>query len=230
MIKRLCREIFASKYFEKCSIAIIFLSILVFAISTEIKDPKLHDVFYNIYLVFGVLFCFEYLIRIFSAKKPAKKLFNPIMIIDFVVIVSIFYPVEYNFIILRAISLLKLVRILNFERYQNAIHTIRKVFVLEKEPLIITSLFFFTVIFISSGLIYVVEKNHGEFYSWPRCIYWAIITGAGVGYGDIVPTTAIGRVVASLTALFGLLSYSMITVIFASGFTEIIKENEKKQD
>jgi voltage-gated potassium channel len=228
-IKNLCKKIACSKYFDKYSALVILLSIVAFAISTEIRNPKWHDIFYNISLCFGVLFLLEYLIRIFAVQTISKAVFKPLMIIDFIVIVSIFYPVDYNFIILRAISLLKFVRILHMGKYQIALQAIKKAFILEKEPLIITMIFFITIIIISSGLIYVIEKNYGEFYSWPRCIYWAIITGSGVGYGDMVPITAIGRTIASLTALFGLLSYSMITVIFASGFIEIIRQEKKKK-
>lgn len=227
-IKKFCKKIASSKYFEKYSAIIILLALFLFAISTEMKSRYWHDIFYNISLGIGVLFCFEYIIRLFASNNIAKAIFKPLMIVDLIVIISIFYPVDYNFILLRAISLLKFLRIFNTKKYQTAFKAIHKAFLLEKEPLIITFTFFFTVIIIASGLIYIVERDYGEFYSWPRCIYWAIITGAGVGYGDIVPTTGIGRVIASFTALFGLLSYSMITVIFASGFIEVIKQEKNK--
>jgi voltage-gated potassium channel len=227
-MQKLCKKIANSKHFEKFSVTTIIVSIIVFAISTEIKSPQLQKMFYNISLIFGVIFLAEYCLRIISKPKKIKAILHPLMIIDIIVIISIFYPVHYNFIILRAISLLKLVRIFKMEKYKFAIQAIRKAVALEKEALILTCMFFATVIMISSTLMYIIEREYGEFYSWPRCIYWAIITGSGVGYGDIVPHTGVGRVIASLTALFGLLSYSMITVIFASGFTEIIRKNNKK--
>lgn len=217
--RKFCKKIAGWHSFENVSSYLILITFLAFILSTEFKTAQWHDFWYIFDRFIGVVFVLEYIVRIYSVKKTMREALKPIMLMDLVVIISIFYPVDYNFIILRLLRLFKLIRILRLQRYQIAIKTLQKVWIAEREPLILTGIFFITMMIISSGMIYIFEGDQVDLSSFLRCIYWAIITGTGVGYGDVVPITGAGRVIASLTALVGLLSYSMITVIFASSFT-----------
>jgi voltage-gated potassium channel len=65
---------------------------------------------------------------------------------------------------------------------------------------------------IAGAFMYEIEYVHGgneKFESIPESIYWAIVTMTTVGYGDIVPTTTLGRII---TAMLILLGYSLIIV------------------
>ena len=73
-------------------------------------------------------------------------------------------------------------------------------------------IFFSTVgilVVIFGALIFVIEGPENGFTSIPHSIYWAIVTITTVGYGDMVPQTAIGKAIASLTMLLG---YSILAV------------------
>jgi len=66
-----------------------------------------------------------------------------------------------------------------------------------------------TITIIAGTLMYVIEgPNHG-FTSIPSSMYWAVVTMATVGFGDIVPQTVLGRFVTSVLILIG---YSIIAV------------------
>ncbi len=62
---------------------------------------------------------------------------------------------------------------------------------------------------IFGALIFVVEGPENGFTSIPQSVYWAIVTITTVGYGDLVPQTALGKAIASITMLFG---YSILAV------------------
>ena len=65
------------------------------------------------------------------------------------------------------------------------------------------------LVVILGTLIYVVEGGSNGFESIPQSIYWAIVTITTVGYGDITPTTGLGRFISSIIMLMG---YSIIAV------------------
>ena len=52
----------------------------------------------------------------------------------------------------------------------------------------------------------------------PDAMYWAITTLTTVGYGDIVPVTAVGRLIAGVTMVIGLLLFALPIGIIANGF------------
>ena len=57
--------------------------------------------------------------------------------------------------------------------------------------------------------MFVIEGPQNGFSSIPQSIYWAIVTITTVGYGDISPVTAFGKILASLVMITG---YSIIAV------------------
>jgi hypothetical protein len=77
----------------------------------------------------------------------------------------------------------------------------RKIFVFFSLVIILATIF--------GCLIYVVEGSENGFHTIPKSIYWAIVTITTVGYGDIVPQTAIGRAISAIGMLIG---YAVIAV------------------
>ena len=91
-----------------------------------------------------------------------------------------------------------------------------------RSRLVFAALIVLTLAFISATAFYFAEKDswalRGEELTFLRALYWSIITMATVGYGDIVPTTDAGMVVAGFTAVFGIAAYSLLVAIVAEQF------------
>ena len=81
----------------------------------------------------------------------------------------------------------------------------------------------------SSTLLYIVEgQGQPETYgSIPRAMWWSVATLTTVGYGDVYPMTAIGRVFAGLTAITGIGVIAMPTGILASGFSDALQRGRR---
>jgi voltage-gated potassium channel len=68
-----------------------------------------------------------------------------------------------------------------------------------------------------------------DFHSWGDGLWWAIVTLATVGYGDIVPHTAWGRVIGSATIVFGVTFLTLLTAIVTSYFVASSQDATREQ-
>ncbi len=91
-----------------------------------------------------------------------------------------------------------------------------------RSRLFLASIIVVTLALISATAFYLVERNawasSGEELTFAKALYWSIITMATVGYGDIVPRTSAGRLVAAFTSIFGIAAYSLLVAIVAEQF------------
>ncbi len=83
-------------------------------------------------------------------------------------------------------------------------------------------------LFLSSLLIYIFESSRNEqFNSILDGLWWAVVTMTTVGYGDKVPATTLGKIVAFLLMFSGVVLISIFTATVSSIFvTKRIKEME----
>jgi voltage-gated potassium channel len=97
---------------------------------------------------------------------------------------------------------------------------LRRVLVLESGPLLSVLVIFLMVVFLASVAEYFLERDvqPGTFGSVPAALWWAVVTLTTTGYGDVVPITPLGRIVASLVMICGVGVFGLWTGILATGF------------
>ncbi|MBJ2148956.1 ion transporter [Vibrio sp. IB15] len=162
---------------------------------------------------FTALFTIEYLLRLYCSPKPKSYATSFYGIVDLLAILptylAIFFPGASFMGVVRLLRVMRIFRILKLVRYlQDSNILLRSLLMARRKVLI----FFSTVgilVVIFGALIFVIEGPENGFTSIPHSIYWAIVTITTVGYGDMVPQTAIGKAIASLTMLLG---YSILAV------------------
>ena len=218
---------------------IILILANVFAVTAEsvpeIRIPYQHD--FDVFEWISVaIFAAEYCLRLWvSIEDPRygaygplrgrlRYALSPIMIIDFLsfapTILSFFIPL----IDLRVLRLFRLLRLMKIARYSPALSTLIEVIRAERRALFGTFLLLMCVMVISAEFMYVVEGpvQPKTFGSLPSAMYWAITTLTTTGYGDEVPITPLGRLVAGVTMIFGLGLFALPVGIVATNFvTEI---------
>src|SRR3984893_6746890 len=97
---------------------------------------------------------------------------------------------------------------------------LRRVLVLESGPLLSVLVIFLMVLFLAAVTMYFLERDvqPNNFDSVPAALWWAVVTLTTVGYGDVVPITPLGRLVAALVMICGLGVFGLWTGILATGF------------
>lgn len=93
----------------------------------------------------------------------------------------------------------------------------RILFKVLRKRFVLLTLVFLVLWVTGASLFYVAERPGIDYWT---SLYWALITMATVGYGDVVPTTPLGRLVAGLTAIFGIATYTLLVSTLADYFME----------
>lgn len=128
---------------------------------------------------------------------------------------------------LMAIRILRLLRVFRVLRLYHFLNEARlPTIALQRSFYKIGVFFLFMLVLVTllGTVIYVVEYGHDSFNSIPEGIYWAIVTVTTVGYGDVVPTTVVGKFIASFSMILG---YTIIAVPTSIVSVELGKTNFK---
>jgi voltage-gated potassium channel len=174
-----------------------------------------------------VVMAADYVLRIAFARREKKQggvrgyLVGPYGIFDFLAVVPFVVgkmldlPDEGNIIV-------GLFAFLKLARYSPALETLSVVVLQEIRPLTSALFIMLLLALISSTTLYFVERgaNPDGFGSIPRAMWWSIVTLATLGYGDVVPSTPLGKVMGAGTAVLGLCMFALPASILASGFAE----------
>ena len=223
-------------------IFIIFIVSSVAAVFLE-TIPAVHDPlrveFYWFDTIAIAVFTVEYLLRLYAApeQEPHERGFvarlsfikKPGSIVDLVAILP--YYLQFLFAVdLRFIRILRVLRVLKLTRYNTALSTFAMV--LKREKRAFSAAMFITVLItILSGAI-VYEFEHAvqpeKFDTMPRAMYWAVITLASVGYGDISPVTPIGQAFTMVLALLGIGIVALPAGILGSAFSDQLHQQREQ--
>jgi voltage-gated potassium channel len=97
---------------------------------------------------------------------------------------------------------------------------LRRVLVLEAGPLLSVLVIFLLVLLLASVAVFALERDvqPAAFGSVPATLWWAVATLTTTGYGDVVPVTPLGRLIAALVMICGLGVFGLWTGILATGF------------
>jgi voltage-gated potassium channel len=126
------------------------------------------------------------------------------------------------------LRLLRLLRILKLARYTPALALFAAVIRNESRPLLATFLVVAVLIVLESALMYVLERDAQPkvFASIPHTMWWAIVTIATVGYGDMYPVTPAGKMFGGAVMVIGIALFAVPAGILATGFASEIRKRD----
>ena len=183
------------------------------------------------------VFILDYILRFITAKYKLKKgvksyflyPFQPMAIIDIISILPSVLPVNSGFKVLRLFRLLRTLKVFkSFKLFRYSKNIERVVFVLRKQSrslAAVASMAIFYIFFVAL-IMFNIEPN--TFNSFFEALYWAGISLTSVGYGDITPTTNIGKIFTVLSALVGLAVVALPSGIITAGYIDLLHDEDKK--
>jgi voltage-gated potassium channel len=97
---------------------------------------------------------------------------------------------------------------------------LRRVLMVESRALLSVLVLFLMVLFLGSVAEYFLEHEAQPetMGNLPSALWWAVVTLTTTGYGDVVPMTPLGRLVAAAVMICGLGVFGLWTGILATGF------------
>lgn len=188
-----------------------------------------------------VVFTIEYIARVWTApedptvargKRWPRLSFalRPMMVIDFISFAPAYVALFIPFIDLRFLRLIRLLRLLKIARYSPALSTLAQVLAEERRALYGTVLLLLCAMVFAAAAMHVVEGSNPHanpaFANMPDAMYWAITTLTTVGYGDVTPSTELGRLIAGVTMIVGLGLFALPVGIVATGFVNSIHRRD----
>ena len=203
---------------------------------------KLHGNFFHLFELISIaIFSFEYIYRISysfinnGSKGAINYIFSFFGLIDLISILPFYLNqfVSLDGRFLRILRLFRLTRIFKFGRDSNSLKLFTKALISVKEQLLFTLFLSALTILFSASAIYYLENEAqpDKFSSITESIWWATISLATVGYGDVYPITVGGKIFATIISLVGIGVVAIPTgVISASFVEEIYKERLKRKE
>jgi len=241
------------KYFDYFMMGLIFLSVYILIRSVKHELPHSWLIFNN--YVISLIFFIEYALRFwlhsnnsktiieqyesdlflhrpFSFSGAMKTIFlqkmeyvlSPTALIDLLAIMPFFHE-------FRLLRIFILFRVLKLFRYAKSLRRLISILASKKFEIFTLIVFTMIMIMVSSVLIYVMEANNPEsrINTLFDAVYWSVVTIFTVGYGDFVPVTHGGRVVAMMIIVSGIAVISFATSIVVSAFTEKLDEIKEEK-
>ncbi len=219
---------FAS-FFEKSIQVLILISIINFSVQTLPNLSVRLIKILNIVELFSILiFSLEYLLRLFTSPKPFRFFFSFFGLIDLIAILPFYVSLGMDLKSLRAVRLFRLLRLLKFLRYHDTLSNLKQSFDDVKRELFLFSFATVLLIYFSSVGIYFFENEAqpDAFSSIFAAMWWSVATLTTVGYGDIYPITAGGKIFSTFIVFIGLGLVAIPTGIVASSLTKALMKSK----
>ena len=230
-----------SRVFDIAMIALIVANVLAVILETV---PGLDVAHGQLFLVFDrvsvAVFTVEYLARLWVAVEhpPVARhgaflgrlrfAMGPYLLIDLLAIAPFYLSLIVPAADLRVLRIFRLLRMLKLARYSPGLNTLMRVLAEEGRALGAALIVMLGLLVVCSTIVFHLEHavQPDKFASIPHAMWWGLATLTTVGYGDVVPVTALGKIVGGAMMIFGLGMFAIPIGIIASAFSRDIHQRD----
>lgn len=217
----------AGNLFDVLLILAIITSVMAVMLdSVAVIDTRYGSLLQGIEWTFTILFTIEYLARLWCVRNARVYATSFYGIVDLLAILPTYFALFVTgsgyLLVIRILRILRLFRILKLARYVSAADALVEAMVQSWRKILVFLYVIVTLVVIFGSLMFLVEGPQNGFTSIPRGVYWGIVTLTTVGFGDIVPRTTLGQVIASMVMIMGYGIIAVPTGIYAAELREVM--------
>ena len=219
--------------FNQAVVAAIIVLVVIGVLETEVRVIRQYGgLMQALKLVLFAFFAVEYALRLWVAtlnpryRSVWRFAVTPAALLDLVVLIAMVTPfLGLEAAVFRLLQLTRILRLSRLGRYSRALNLVFDALRSRSTELALSAGLAFSLMLAASTLLYLVERTAQPeaFGSIPRAMWWAVETLTTVGYGDVVPVTLPGRILAALTALSGIGIIALPTGVLAGAFSDAIR-------
>ncbi|MGP0090145.1 MAG: cyclic nucleotide-gated ion channel [Xanthobacteraceae bacterium] len=202
-------------------------------------DADYGPLFFAIEIVSLVVFTVEYALRLWVASEhepyaehsPLRARWHYATSLPGLVDLVAVLPFWLAFVApadLRVLLVFRVVRFLKLARYSPGVRSLLDALYEERRALGGCLIILLGATLLAASVMHMVERNvqPDKFGTIPDAMWWAIVTLGTIGYGDVVPVTALGRLVAAVTIVASLIMIALPVGIVATAFAEQIHRRD----
>jgi len=227
--------------FDKFIYTLIIANVIAMILESHASIRAVYqDYFYVFELISIIIFSFEYFYRIVVGFKSAgikgasKYIFSTFGLIDLISILPFylnqFIKIDGRFV--RILRLFRLTRIFKLGRDSASLKLFVQALSAVRNELKFTLFLSILTILFSASAIYFLENEAQpeKFSSITESIWWATVSLATVGYGDVYPITVGGKAFAAIISLVGIGIVAIPTGIISASFVEEIIAAKRRKE
>ena len=225
---------------DRLLVALILTNLIAVALESVPEIGARYALGFNLIEIFSLfVFTVEYGLRLWVAIEHGphrhlaamhsrlKYALSPAGIVDLVAVL----PFWFAFVLpddLRLLLVLRIVRFFKFARYSPAMRSLLDVLYRERRALFGCLVITMGSALVAAALMHLAEGKvqPDKLGTIPDALWWAIVTVGTIGYGDVVPITVLGKLIATGTIFLGLIMMALPVGIIATAFAEQIHRRD----
>ena len=220
---------------EVVALIMVLASIVALVIESDAAIAEEYQaVFATSRAAFAIFFVGEYILRTLNTQREGRSLKSWreyagsfFGVIDLLSILPVMLPMILgpNFAVVKTFRMLRVFRILKFGRYSKSMKMLEDTVISIRYALLSTLFMAAFLILFSSACMYYLE-HEAQPEAFPNILstlWWAVSTLTTVGYGDIYPVTAGGKLFASIVAMVGIGLVAIPTGLMSAAFVSKIE-------
>jgi voltage-gated potassium channel len=224
--------------FVRLIVSIIILDVLAMILASVPEfDARFGMLFTIIKVIAVIAFALEYAARLWSVVGHSQRKLSPsrdrlayafssLGIVDLLA----FLPASIA-LLAGSRSTLALLGVLPFfklVRYSPAMRSLLSALHAERRTLIGCLVILMGAVLLFASLLYAIEHEvqPDKLGTIPQAMWWAIVTLGTVGYGDVVPVTALGKLVSVFAIIGGLTMIALPVAIISTAFADEVRRRD----
>ena len=224
---------------DKFLVALILVNLVAVSLQSVPELDERYAAWFDVVEIISlVIFTVEYLLRLWTAvegphrhirplRARLKYAVSPAGIVDLIAVLPFWFalvtPAD-----LRVLLVFRMLRFFKIARYSPAMRSLLDVLYRERRALFGCLIIALGTALVAAAMMHLAEGKvqPDKLGTIPDALWWAIVTVGTIGYGDVVPVTVVGKLIATCTIFFGLILVALPVGIIATAFAEQIHRRD----